>query len=192
MAFPSAPQGDFAAVRAHSEAKRPARAAVLAVFVALGVVALTMVVSSGSKANSRSLAAAQLFEEPAISLGIAAHEALSAADLVAKVVPTLPTPAEGAAPVAVAPAAPAKLSLPAVLPGKTFKNTPNARWNYQMDNKLTWPPHATDYIPTGAYSAGYKGPYDNDYDWPDDTQVLRNDEWNNAGGVGCGMNGNSC
>lgn len=40
-----------------------------------------------------------------------------------------------------------------------------------MDNTLTWPPHDTDYIPTGAYSATYKGPYDNDYDWPDDTQV---------------------
>jgi hypothetical protein len=45
------------------------------------------------------------------------------------------------------------------------------RYNYQMDNTLTWPPHDTDYIPTGAYSATYKGPYDNDYDWPDDTQV---------------------
>lgn len=41
-----------------------------------------------------------------------------------------------------------------------------------MDNTLTWPPHDTDYIPTGAYSATYKGPYDNDYDWPDDTQVF--------------------
>lgn len=40
-----------------------------------------------------------------------------------------------------------------------------------MDSTATWPPHDTDYIPTGAYSAGYKGPYDNDYDWPDDTQV---------------------
>ena len=46
-----------------------------------------------------------------------------------------------------------------------------SRYNYQMGNTLTWPPHDTDYIPTGAYSAGYKGPYDNDYDWPDDTQV---------------------
>jgi len=40
-----------------------------------------------------------------------------------------------------------------------------------MDSTLTWPPHDTDFIPTGSYSAGYKGPYDNDYDWPDDTQV---------------------
>jgi hypothetical protein len=46
-----------------------------------------------------------------------------------------------------------------------------SRYNYQMENTLTWPPHDTDYIPTGAYSSGYKGPYDNDYDWPDDTQV---------------------
>ena len=189
MAFPSAPPGDFAAVRAHSEAKRPARAAVIAVFVALGVVAVTMVASSGGKATARSLDAAQLFEEPAISLGITAHESLSAADLVAAVVPTQPTPAAGAVPVTPA-AAPGKLRLPEVVKGATFKLDP--RLNYQMDNKLTWPPHATDYIPTGAYSAGYKGPYDNDYDWPDDTQVLRNDEWNNAGGVGCGMNGNSC
>jgi hypothetical protein len=68
----------------------------------------------------------------------------------------------------------------------------NARWNYQMDNTLTWPPHDTDYIPTGAYSRTYKGPYDNDYDWPDDTEVMRNDEWDKSGGIGCGMSGNNC
>jgi hypothetical protein len=179
MAFPSSPS-EFAQVRAHSEvSRRPAHAAALVVFVTLAVVAVTMVASSGRQSGAQSMAAAQLFEEPAISLGISAHEALG-------------KPALAAKPAVAAPAAGAKPKLASVAPGTTFEGTPNARWNYQMDNKLTWPPHDTAYIPTGAYSAGYKGPYDNDYDWPDDTQVLRNDEWDQSGGVGCGMSGNNC
>jgi hypothetical protein len=30
------------------------------------------------------------------------------------------------------------------------------RWNYQMDNDLTWPPHNPETIPTGAYATNYK------------------------------------
>ena len=28
--------------------------------------------------------------------------------------------------------------------------------------------------------------------FPDDLQVMRNDEWDKTGGVGCGMSGNNC
>lgn len=122
-----------------------------------------------------------LFEEPPISLGIKAHEMLSA-DF-SQVTPSIaPTPREKTTHIPEG-TGPGPLNL---------ANHNTGRFNYQMDNTLTWPPHDTDYIPTGAYSAGYKGPYDNDYDWPDDTQVMRNDEWDNSGGVGCGMNADNC
>jgi hypothetical protein len=154
--------------------------------VAMVLAAVALVVVSGTGSTAEPVPAARpmsgLFEEPEISLGIKAHEMLSA-DFSQK------TPS-------ISPAARDKT---ASLPPRTLGSGPmdllthaTARYNYQMDNTLTWPPHDTDYIPTGAYSATYKGPYDNDYDWPDDTQVMRNDEWDNSGGVGCGMNANNC
>mmetsp|Transcript_70503 Transcript_70503/g.103345 ORF Transcript_70503/g.103345 Transcript_70503/m.103345 type:complete len:178 (+) Transcript_70503:35-568(+) len=162
---------------------RPARAAVLLATMVLAAVALVAMSSSGDRAEPMPAArpVSGLFEEPSISLGIRAHEEL--ADFSQKV-PSI---------------APAARDPTTALPPLTVGTGPmdlathaQARYNYQMDNTLTWPPHDTDFIPTGSYSAGYKGPYDNDYDWPDDTQVMRNDEWDKSGGVGCGMSGDNC
>jgi len=173
----------FEAVAPRPTSGRPARAAVLTLTMVLAAVALVVMSNSGS--NSEPMPAARTmsmdFEEPSISLGIRAHEML--ADYSQKT-PTI---------------APGARDPTASLPPRTIGTSPmdlathaTARYNYQLDNTLTWPPHDTDYIPTGSYSAGYKGPYDNDYDWPDDTQVMRNDEWDKSGGIGCGMSGNNC
>jgi hypothetical protein len=156
---------------------------VLTASMVLAAVALVVMSNSGQapEPSPAVRTMSSLFSEPAISLGIRAHEML--ADF------SQQTPS-------IAPAArDPTTSLP---PGEgsdspmNLLNHATARYNYQMENTLTWPPHDTDYIPTGAYSSGYKGPYDNDYDWPDDTQVMRNDEWDKSGGVGCGMSGNNC
>jgi hypothetical protein len=168
---------------ARAASNRPARAAALTIAMVLAAVALVVVSNSGNA--SEPVPAARpisgLFEEPAISLGIKAHEML--ADFSQKT----PTISPGARD--------PTQSLPPNHVGSgpmDLLTHATARYNYQMDNTLTWPPHDTDYIPTGAYSATYKGPYDNDYDWPDDTQVMRNDEWDKSGGIGCGMAGNNC
>mmetsp|Transcript_67575 Transcript_67575/g.140858 ORF Transcript_67575/g.140858 Transcript_67575/m.140858 type:complete len:173 (+) Transcript_67575:38-556(+) len=172
MAVPS-----FEAVRpSHAKSHNQARKGVLALSACLAVVALIALSSSNEdEAVPQTQAQSGLYEVPGISLGIRAHE--------------------GAAPPAAAPAPKAAPAQSLAAPAAAHMDLSHhlaGRWNYQMDNTLTWPPHDTAYIPTGAYSAGYKGPYDNDYDWPDDTQVLRNDEWDQSGGVGCGMSGNNC
>jgi hypothetical protein len=175
---------EVVAPRADAPNVRPARALALTLSMVLAAVALVALSNSGERSElvPSARAVSSLFEEPPISLGIRAHEMLSA-DFSQK------TPS----------ISPAGRDPTSSLPSHKIGSSPmdllthaNARYNYQLDNTLTWPPHDTDYIPTGAYSATYKGPYDNDYDWPDDTQVMRNDEWDKSGGIGCGMSGNNC
>jgi len=152
---------------------------------------------------------AQLFEEPSISLGIREHEALfHGGQPVLRPKQVLSAVATAAAQQGVQAQAAQTAQVVQVQSKPVQKladedeatagdyvdiSQPNKdRWNYQLDSQATWPPHDTDDIPTGAYAKTYKGPYDPDYNWPDDTQVVRNDEWDKSGGVGCGMYGNSC
>jgi len=145
---------------------------------------------------------AKLFEEPSISLGIREHEALFHGAPKQSLAPVQsaqaqqPAQSQAQSPVVLVKSAPslAESSAPQDTLGDFVDiSQPNKdRWNYQLDSKATWPPHDNDDIPTGAYAKTYKGPYDPDYNWPDDTQVVRNDEWDKSGGVGCGMYGNSC
>ncbi|EKX52487.1 hypothetical protein GUITHDRAFT_150564 [Guillardia theta CCMP2712] len=173
MAAP--PLEEFHAVRPQAAGRRQrARVVFLAGSFVLGLIAVMALVAPG-KSHPESRSVSKLFSMPSISLGIREHEGVPA--------PIAPADRDPTSKIAKGtnPTSPMQLDTQAT-----------ARYNYQMGNDLTWPPHDTDYIPTGAYSAGYKGPYDNDYNWPDDTQVLRNDEWVQAGGVGCGMTGNNC
>mmetsp|Transcript_31588 Transcript_31588/g.84513 ORF Transcript_31588/g.84513 Transcript_31588/m.84513 type:complete len:174 (-) Transcript_31588:97-618(-) len=172
------------------------------VLFAVSALALTLTFSSPSE-HTTSRAQQQLFEEPSISLGIREHEALFHPAPVHQALHTeakANAPEDKTAPQVVAAPVKAAQSLRAqpTLAEEShgdyvdISNPNKGRWNYQLASTATWPPHDTDDIPTGAYSKTYKGPYDPDYDWPDDTQVVRNDEWDKSGGVGCGMYGNSC
>eukprot|EP00285_Hemiselmis_virescens_P006943 CAMPEP_0173390426 /NCGR_PEP_ID=MMETSP1356-20130122/14816_1 /TAXON_ID=77927 ORGANISM="Hemiselmis virescens, Strain PCC157" /NCGR_SAMPLE_ID=MMETSP1356 /ASSEMBLY_ACC=CAM_ASM_000847 /LENGTH=189 /DNA_ID=CAMNT_0014347809 /DNA_START=5 /DNA_END=574 /DNA_ORIENTATION=+ len=183
----------FEVVRpAEGSASRRAAAATRAVVLAalacgaVAAVCLTMGGSEGGVAKPSVEAQQKLFSLPSISLGFRDHEKMVDMD------PPLgetPAPVLGAPQVDLKKGTGGKQPLPDNGPAL---GGPSKRWNFQMDNKLTWPPHDARYIPTGAYATHYKGPYDNDYDWPDDTEVVRNDEWDNSGGVGCGMSGNNC
>lgn len=180
----------FHVVRPSAEAGSARRSHALraAAGIALGcmaVAAVAVVVGGGNGEQARGVRAQQaLFDMPSISLGFAAHEKMDTDPPLGATPQPLPAgvdPKKGTGGIQ-----------PVDIEGPKLGGI-NAALNFGLHNvNLTWPEHDARYIPTGAYATHYKGPYDNDYDWPDDTEVMRNDEWANSGGVGCGMSGNNC